>query len=30
MDTRDLAPGCYWYRVHGGEWERSGKVVKIW
>ncbi len=29
LDTRDLPPGCYWYLLHGGEWERSGKVVKI-
>ena len=29
LDTRDVPPGCYWYVVHGGEWERSGKLVKI-
>ena len=29
LDTRDLPPGCYWYVVHGGEWERSGKLVKL-
>jgi hypothetical protein len=29
LDTRGLPPGCYWYRVHGGEWERNGKVVKL-
>ncbi len=29
LDTRDLPLGCYWYVVHGGEWERSGKVMKL-
>ncbi len=29
IDTRDLPPGCYWYLLHGGEWERSGKLVKL-
>jgi hypothetical protein len=29
LDTRDLPPGYYWYLLHGGELEKSGKVVKL-
>ncbi len=29
VDTRDVLPGCYWYIVQGGEWQRSGALVKV-
>jgi hypothetical protein len=29
LDMRDLPSGSYFYVIHGAEWNRSGKVVKI-
>jgi hypothetical protein len=29
IDVHDLPPGSYFYIIHGAEWNRSGKVVKI-
>ncbi len=29
LDVHGLPPGSYFYVLHGAEWNRSGKVVKI-
>lgn len=29
LDASSLPAGCYWYVLRGGEWMRSGKVMKL-